>query len=255
MIDEITKVANEAVQPRGGYLPASKYFSKAGGFMGSLSLVSNEQENLHNIIVGLAVEHTFKYVMTNRSDIAFKSALRGASKAGLTSKAQSVMSEFDGSLVSLVRTACKMSGFDVCSSKSMEHYSKVDKIVPSSATIENIRIMVDRLYKFYSGIGTVEFDASLKGSYTDKIRSGGINWISNGILWDFKVTKNAPSKEDTLQSLIRYIMGQKSYDFRIHVVEELGIANPRTGLLYFCKVRDIEAEIIESVSREVIGYK
>lgn len=116
--------------------------------------------------------------------------------------------------------------------------------------------MVERSLCFFDLYGPLVKDGfNFLGGYTDTIDKGDGDFLTKDTLWDFKVTKTAPNKDHTLQVLVYYIMGLHSYDPDFLSIENLGFYNPRKNIVYQLPVFDIPLELIQTVEREVIGYK
>lgn len=52
-----------------------------------------------------------------------------------------------------------------------------------------------------------------------------------------------------------YIMGCHSIHSEFKEIQKLGIFNPRKNKVYIANISLIDSEILDEVSREVIGYK
>lgn len=133
---------------------------------------------------------------------------------------------------------------------------KRDSPILTDETIENIRTMVKRSLTFIENYGPITKDGfTLDGAYTDIITIGDGDYLTADTLWDFKVSKKEPNKDQTLQILIYYIMGKHSNYLEFNNIQNLGIFNPRLNKAYSLSVSDISDEIITEVSEKVIGYK
>lgn len=70
-----------------------------------------------------------------------------------------------------------------------------------------------------------------------------------------KVSNNKPTSDHTLQLLIYYLMGKRSkLQISFAQVSKIGVFNPRLNTAYSLDVDSIDPIIIESVSKNVIGY-
>ena len=93
-----------------------------------------------------------------------------------------------------------------------------------------------------------------EGAYTDKICIGDADYLTHNTLWDMKVSKNKPDKNNTLQLLVYYLMGMHSIYNEFQCIKQLGIFNPRLNCVYLLKISDISSDVIEQVLTDVIGY-
>lgn len=119
-------------------------------------------------------------------------------------------------------------------------------------------MMVNRSMDFIENYGPIVLNGfSLDpSSITNLITSGDGDFVTEDTLWDFKVTKNRPTKNHTLQLLIYYLMGKRSITLEEYFepLKYLGIYNPRLQSVYRLAISDIAPEIINIVEKEVIGY-
>ena len=86
------------------------------------------------------------------------------------------------------------------------------------------------------------------------ISSGDADFITKDTLWDFKVSKNRVTSQQTLQLLMYYLMGKRSTNENFKQITKLGIFNPRLNTVFVKEINDIPADVIETVENEVIGY-
>lgn len=125
----------------------------------------------------------------------------------------------------------------------------------------DICIMIKRSLDFFDRYGPITKDGfTFEGGYTDKISSGDGDFLTKDTLWDFKVSKNEPTTQHTLQLLIYYLMGVMSDGAMGRQVflplKNLGIFNPRLNKVYIWKLADIFStpDVIKSVGYDIIGY-
>ena len=159
-----------------------------------------------------------------------------------------------------IRCAHKLVEFDVYYRVQMSSFyrnmQKENSPVLTDETIENVRTMVLRSLAFIENYEPVTKDGfTFEGAYTDVITIGDGDYLTADTLWDFKVSKKEPNKDQTLQILIYYIMGKHSNYLEFNNIQNLGIFNPRLNKAYSLSVSDISDEIITEVSEKVIGYK
>ena len=260
----VTKRISMIKQPYGGYLNKKQFDIIAIDD----GIILNETENIHGSLVGLAVDYLTRFMMGTSVEEAFKISLQGAmcldlflnsvtGKKGITLKnAQKLLKGIKGLDDESISNACKLVGYDVCFRAGIIGYRPVEEINPDFDTIRNIVVMVQRSLVFWERYGPIIKDGfTFEGGYTDIISSGDGDYLTKDTLWDFKVSKDEPKSKYTLQLLVYYLMGCHSIHPEFDKIEELGIFNPRKNKVYLAKISMISPEVMEKVSREVIGYK
>jgi len=146
------------------------------------------------------------------------------------------------------------------------------EINPDSSTIANIRIMVERSLSFFEKNGPVvkcgftfgpekskeEFsknsDPKSKGGYTGTVSSGDGDILTAHTLWDFKVSKANPTKNDTLQLLMYWVMGKHSGQKVFESITKIGIFNPRLHKSYIFDIDNVQKELIDYIEKEIMRY-
>ena len=260
----VTKRISMVKQPYGGYLNKKQFDITTIDD----EKILNETENIHASLIGLAVDYLTRFMMGTTVEKAFKISLQGAmcldlflnsatDKKGLALKnAKKLLKGIKGLDDESVSNACKLVGYDVCFRAGIIGYKPVEEINPDSDTTENIVIMVNRSLTFWKEYGPIIKDGfTFEGGYTDIVSAGDGDYLTKDTLWDFKVSKNEPKSEYTLQLLMYYIMGCHSIYPEFEKIKKLGIFNPRKNKVYITNICSIDPEIIEKVSQEVIGYK
>ncbi len=260
----VTRRIGKVKQPRGGYINKKQFeiISFDDG-----QEISNE-ENIHSSLIGLAIDYLTRWGMGAKLTEAFEISLQGVwcydmfmnkdllKKDVAKKNAKKLLMGMKGLDNQSIINACKMVGYDACYRAGMTYYKPVEDINPDQATIDNIRIMVERSLAFWDTYGPVVKDGfTFEGGYTDIISFGDGDYLTADTLWDFKVSKDDPTSKHTLQLLVYYIMGCHSEHTEFKNIKKLGIFNPRKNQAYIIDIRAIPQEIIDEVSREVIGYK
>ena len=181
--------------------------------------------------------------------------MMGASLIKEEEKAAKLMANVKGLDDNSIVNAVKLSGFDVCFRAGVVDYKPVDGIAPDEATIENIRVMVERSLRFLKVYGPKVLDGfTFKGGYTNTVSAGDGDFTTADTLWDFKVSKMPVRKESTLQLLMYWRMGLKSIHPEFLKIKYLGIYNPRMNMAYRIAVDDIPDDVVAEVEDKVIGY-
>ena len=191
---------------------------------------------------------------------AFKVSLQGAKNISEYELAKAFLKHVTGLDDESIRYAHKLVELDVYYRVQMSSFyrsmQKENSPVLNDETIENVRTMVLRSLAFIENYEPVTKDGfTFEGAYTDVITIGDGDYLTADTLWDFKVSKKEPNKDQTLQILIYYIMGKHSNYLEFNNIQNLGIFNPRLNKAYSLSVSDISDEIITEVSEKVIGYK
>ncbi len=191
---------------------------------------------------------------------AFKVSLQGAKNISEYELAKAFLKHVTGLDDESIRCAHKLVECDVYYRVQMSSFyrsmQKENSPVLTDETIENVCTMVLRSLAFIENYEPVTKDGfTFEGAYTDVITIGDGDYLTADTLWDFKVSKKEPNKDQTPQILIYYIMGKHSNYLEFNNIQNLGIFNPRLNKAYSLSVSDISDEIITEVSEKVIGYK
>ena len=252
-------------QPRGGYI--NKKQLEIITFDDGQEIAP--EENIHPSLVGLAVDYLTRWRMGAEPEEAFQISRLGAAcydmymdKGRLWKRrkamkhAKKLLAEMQELDDRAIVSACRLVGYDVCYRAGMSAYKPVEDIDPDQTTVDNIRTMVVRSVAFWETYGPVIKDGfTFEGGYTTVIDAGDGDYLTADTLWDFKVSKDEPTAKHTLQLLVYYIMGCHSKHREFRNIKKLGIFNPRKNKAYMIDVAALPTEVIEEVSREVIGYK
>ena len=272
--------AAEVTQPRGGYVKLSEFAITEL----SDGCILNEVESVHPSIVGMAVDYLTRVMSGTPVNEAFRISLDGAEIAETKGRMKGAMNDaklFAAHIKGLDDTsidcACKLVTFDVWRRNVFDAVlaKSYREITVDGATIENIRILVNRSISFLNLFGPITangFDfspvdgtiqqyldmiASGKGTfggYTGTVESGDGDFLTADTLWDFKVLKAKPTKNHILQILMYWIMGKRSGQTIFEPITKVGIFNPRLNTVYLLKMCDVPDEVIEAIERDVICY-
>lgn len=246
----VTQRIREIQQPRGGFVPAKSFVVEE--YKDGIEL---GEENIHAVIVGLAVDYLTRYVRTHNATTAFRISLMGAKLINKEKLANKLLAKITGLDNESIIAACQLSGFDVCYRVGCNKYKPVEDIIPDESTIRNIKVMVKRSIVFFEKYGPIIKDGfTFEGGYTSIVNTGDGDFLTADTLWDFKVSKAEPKKEYTLQLLMYYLMGVESIHNEFNSIKKLGIFNPRLNKVYTIDIDNISPEIILEVRNNIIGY-
>lgn len=247
----VTQKATLVKQPSGGYINPTQFTVTNLNDQTELYKV----ENINAGLVGLAVDYMTRYLMGTVVENAFKISLLGASVVNQISDAQRLLNTIKGLDDVSITCACKLTGYDVCFRAGIIRFRPVDGIIPDAQTISNIRTMVIRSVEFLKQYGPIIKNGfTFEGGYTNLICAGDGDFLTVDTLWDFKVSNKRPTRINTLQLLMYYLMGMHSKHEEFYSVKQIGIFNARLNNVYLLETSEISKETINEVSKEVIGY-
>lgn len=261
-MSSVTARISVVKQPTGGYIKPTQF--EVRKIDDGLAL--NEAENVHASVIGMVVDYLTRFMMGTEAMEAFAISLKGAMRAeqvfkqnGAIEKATKLLSDIKGLDDTSIISACKMVTYDVWVRNfigAMMAKNGVDETNPDAATIQNIKIMVERSMAFWKEYGPIVQDGFTFGpnGYTKTVDTGDGDYLTTDTLWDFKVTKSKPTNKHTLQLLMYWIMGQHSGQKIYKDIQRLGIFNPRLNVVYLMDINKVPAEVITEVERDVICY-
>jgi len=188
-----------------------------------------------------------------------------ASIRSFETKQHLVMAAIDESTV---RAAFQLAGYDVGGRNNPQLWNPEHGATgkrPDEATITHVAIMLARAQKFFAEYGPVTKDGFFfadpvrfllgeRGGYTDLVDSGDGDFLTTDTLWDMKVSVNKPTKDQTLQLLMYFLMGKESGLPEFAGLTHVGLFNPRLGTVHRLAVADVPSDVIEMIRRDVIGY-
>lgn len=272
----VTGRIREINQPYGGFLKPTDMAIEFYNDGKSLS----PEENIHPALVGLAVDYLSRYLLGQKLEEAFFISLKGAGIAEDFTKKNyqkiafgllyQIKSIDDNSII----CACKLTAFDVWYRSLIGALTSAtyNEINPDSSTLDNIRTLVERSLSFFEKNGPVVKSGftfgseknkeelskndgpKSKGGYTSTVSSGDGDILTADTLWDFKVSKATPTKNDTLQLLMYWIMGKHSGQKIFESITKIGIFNPRLHKSYIFCVDNIQKELIDYIEKEILRY-
>lgn len=247
----VTGRVKEVKQPHGGYLPiqqmtVTKYDD---------GVMLHPYENTAPQLVGLAVDYLTRVMLGDNPAKAFDVSLYGLMIAEkLKMKLSMYPTHIPDDLSSeSIRNAVIMASYDAIYRASPTAYRA--PTLPNNQTIENIRQMVKRSVSFFSEEHQiVRSGFTFEGAYTDIIRAGDGDMLTEKGLWDMKVLRGQLTSQHSLQLLIYWRMGLRSIHPEFKRVDTLGFFNPRKNEATTIPVTEIPENVTRVVDTEVIGY-
>ncbi len=260
----VTGRIGEIKQPRGGYLKPSSFSEIRFDDGQNLS-----EENIGANTIGMAVEYLTRFMMGESVENAFAVSIEGYcvwSTSPLKKNSrkmkpflmENLLPEIQGLDDKSILAACRAVTYDVwCRNPGEAIWANgADKMNPDAATINNIRVMVNRSMEFWKHYGPIvktgfQFEPS---GYSQTVTDGEGDFLTHDTMWDFKVSKSKPKTIHTLQLLMYWIMGQHSGQEEYRSISKLGFFNPRLNSAFILDVASIPKETIKAVEDEVICY-
>lgn len=247
----VTGRIKEVTQPRGGYLPVRNFTVTDMDDCGEIV----SPENISPALIGLAVDYLTRLAVEGNPQSAFEISLRGARLIGDDETALGLLARVHNDLADVsIQAACQLVGYDAAYRAGPLYYKPAQNITPDRNTSANIRTMVQRMTSFLEVNPPVMEGFDLRGGYTDLVNNGDGDFLTADGLWDIKVSRRAPTSKATLQILMYWLMGLRSIHPEFRSVTSLGIVNPRLGKTWTINTKSISNDIIEEVSKNVIGY-
>lgn len=275
----VTERISAIKQPDGGYIKPSRFdtIDLDDG------ITLNADENVHAVVIGLAVDYLTRFITGTDVTEAFKISLKGAETAELfglkkvISVAEKLLKGINGLDEKSVINACKLVTFDVWYRNPIRAIGAkgYKETKPDKKTVENIQTLVKRGVTFFEKYGPITKEGftfepdkpdnkayekmrktkkGTYGGYTATVGDGDGDFLTVDTLWDFKVSKANPTNKHTLQLLMYWIMGQHSGQEVFKGITRLGIFNPRLNKVYLLDMSKVSADTIKTVEEEVICY-
>ena len=245
----VTQRIAEIKQPRGGYLPISKF--EVTKLEDGVTL---NDENVSGPTMGLAVDYLTRWIQSNDVEDAFHVSVLGAKRVDREDEALKLLAGIKDMSDASIINACKLVGFDTYARGAFIDYDP-SAVNPDHATCQNIRTLVNRVLSFFDRYGPVTLEGfDLMGGYTRVVDRGSGDFLTKDVLWDLKVMKKDPESRHTLQLLMYYIMGKRSVHKEFDSITKVGFYNPRLNKVYLMDMTKVDPQIIKTVEDEVICY-
>lgn len=254
----VTQRIKQIKQPRGGYIPPKlmhQQFFEDGKML--------REENISPAQMGVMVDYLTRFKQTGDFEQAFDIPLKGLRGAKLHLPELPMISEAeklipliaDFSDKSIAAATVFTSYFDTLFRQGPSALKFLEPKIPDAATMENMRIMIDRAIKFFTDESPViKSELTFVGGYTETIDLGDADYMSRDTLWDMKVSKKAPLNKYTLQLAVYYSMAKHADDPDYLGLTTVGIFNPRLNTAYRLPMSEVDPAVIDAIDREVIGY-
>ena len=242
----VTERIKVVSQPYGGYLRPKDMKS----IQFNDGRVLEIDENRSPQTVGVVVDYLTRFMIFHNAYEAFKISATGAVIKDKVTKGggkelvrfEELVREVTGLDDRSIINACLLSEYDVWKRNLLAAMSITDHqpVTPDQKTIGNIRTMVERSIDFFNKYSPVIKDGFTfePDGYSEVVTSGDGDFLSKNTLWDFKVSKYEPTKDNTLQLLMYYIMGKHSGNSDYDGIDKIGIFNPRLNKAYIYEMKD-----------------
>ena len=255
----VTGLLNSVKQPRGGFLPLESFVSET--YPDDLKVVG--EYNISPALVGLAVDYGTRIALGDAPEDAFGVALVGAALIGETQTAEGLVAQVDAAALrgscpdeETIVALCRLSGFDSVTRAGAHTYRPVSEIVPNAQTVADVANLIIRTKAFFDEVGPVDSTGfTFEGGLTDEAEESDGDYIAGDTLWDLKVRKGEPDKNQTLQILLYYLMGLRSGQDQFKPVTKIGIYNPWLQRSWVCSVKDLDEDMVAGIMEGVLGYE
>jgi hypothetical protein len=257
----VTERVKMVKQPIGGYVnPKNMDIQKLDE--NDDSICNSLDENISPTLIGLVVDYLARMMLGEEKKSVFHIALKGAAiidekerddKNTQAKRAMRIIKKINSIDNESIKYTCRLVQYDSWGRGGMSELNW--NLSPNEYTLENIKCMIHRCTIFFQKYGPIlQSGFTFEGGYSRVITSGDGDYISNDTIWDFKVSKNLPTKEHTLQLMVYYVMGKVSAKDQFKEIKQIGICNPRLNIVALKKMEYIDNKILEKIADEVIGY-
>ncbi len=247
----VTMRVREVKQPRGGYINPKMMDCEMfddGKTLGP--------ESVSAVTMGLVVDYMSRYLTSGDAVGAFHISTSGATRCGRFDQAMDLLEKITGDDDESIRNACRLTWFDTVLRTGHVLPGSPDDIDADDQTCENVRIMLERSRVFFEKYGPVAAEGMTfqGGGYSKTVNTGDGDFATKDTLWDFKVSKNPPTKENTLQLAMYFIMAKRSGQDWAERLKKIGIFNPRLNSVFLLDMGSVHEGVIELIERDVICY-
>ena len=255
----VTQIVGNVKQPRGGYLPIEEFEQQT--YSDDLKVVGSY--NISANLVGLAVDYGVRIALGDSPEDALMVSLIGANLVHELENAEALINQIDSAALrssypdeQTIIALCKLSGFDSAMRAGIRAYKPIEDIRPNEQTISDIANLIIRTKTFFDEVGPVDSTGfTFEGGLTDCAETGDGDYIAGDTLWDLKVRKDEPDKNQTLQILLYYLMGLRSNQDKFKPITKIGIYNPRLQKSWICSVLDLDESMLGGIMESILGYE
>ena len=268
----VTQRIGQIKQPRGGYLPVSKFEVtqlKDNRMMYDINFKKWSARS------GLVVDYLSRWIYCDvPKEKAFEISLMGAQIAqqrkpevNFIDKANQYLEYITQPLTDCwsVVAALKLVGYDVFyrAPEILDKPYEPDESAneqPELEVVRNIQTMLMRSGEFFTYLRNKQGGQPLlpeytfEGGYTATVDAGDGDFASIDTLWDMKCIKGEITPKYTLQILMYYIMGLHSQYPFYQNIKYLGFFNPFLHKVYRIPVANIDKSVIATVEKDIICY-
>lgn len=247
----VTQRIKQIQQPWGGYINPKIMHRRS--YDDGLSL--NEEVSLMPTTMGLVVDYMTRFMITHNVLKAFDIPIKGAKISGLenlvTDQLESIKGLDDDSINAATRIIL---AFDSTYRTGNPPDLPLTREPADEETIDNIKIMVERSLAFFKKVGPITAtEFTFEGGYTKIVNNADADYLTEQTIWDMKVSKYAPRKENTLQLVLYYLLAKRSKQERYKEITSLGIFNPKQNKSYLLNIDEVDADVLQQISEKVLG--
>ena len=243
---------------------ARTYSQPLGGFINPRSMTRIQfddgiqlgPEEIDASIVGTAVDYLTRLMLGTPAEEAFEISIAGSIMARCFDEVFDLVTLYINGLDNeSIVAACTVVMFDSYARAGRAPSTNPFDLEVDADTCENIRTMVRRGLAFFKEYGPVtEHGPRFPGGYTDTVPQGDGDFLTEDTIWDFKVSKNIPTAQHTLQLAMYYLMGKHSTNEHFETIEKIGIFNPRLNAAFVLDMSNVPENTIKTIEKDVIGY-
>ena len=194
----------------------------------------------------------------------------GAKQSDQMSEFEDLAEKVTGLDDNSINAMCKMTVWDTKYRTGAD--VEPDSIFVDETTCEHIRLLVMRTLNILLSRENypIKFEPTFNGGYSEIIRKGDADYLSQTTLYDLKVSKkDGIDSKQTLQLALYFLLGKRAVS-RVGLVmslknnpceqyfasmENIAIINPRHNCLYIMNMHDLPEGTVESITDTVIYGK
>lgn len=275
-MSSVTARIKEINQTYGGYLPSKMFICKQYNDNKEVKPLSDKYysmvqgtmtDDLARLECGFNRNDVFRLAILGATllDAAMLCSISGYDGVMAINKTRELLSRVNGLDNNSLHSVYRLVELEGCY-RNINNVLKIDvysllnpcKYSEFNIMANNIRVMVERAYKFIRGInkGKIYSGLTFEGGYTLNVNSGDCDYIVGDTLIDLKCSVSKYMRSDwSLQLLIYYIMGLHSENSSIfNNVKYLCIFNAVYNKSYTLDISKIDDKTMYIISKDIIGY-